>query len=427
MNSTPDSQGATGSLVLIEQYAYRLGGHHQHALLALARARQGTVVIASNGIARQTAAALREAGAGLVTGGAGVRARVMLRAAGLLARLSFTGQRLLRSRRWPDAVRRSPHQITLIARCLVEAAVLRTARRRCPEAGGVVILSASEALHGAAALLGGTGHVRFVHELVTTEDTPVRLLGRAARRSERRVTVLCPTAAIRDQLTARFPQLTCGVRVFAVDDGLRLTDGERDGGREAFGIPAAEAVVVCLVGGWWPHKDITVIDRALARLVEPLHVIVTGHPLDDAVLARWQNLRGVRLHVEPGPLSEPVLRLVYAAADAALVARHEGVGKESGLVMDTARYGVPLIVSDHDPHLTERLFHQPWVRIFPAGDPAALAKVLEDLVHRPFDLPGPGAAKVLDMWGAAEQAAFLTRTATALNTRGKNGKGGRGC
>ncbi|MFD3921471.1 hypothetical protein [Streptomyces sp. NPDC058595] len=433
MNSTasessgPNAPHSTGPLVLVEPYAYRLGGHHQHALVALARARRGTVVVAPNGIARQTAAALREAGAVLITGAVGVRARVLLRAAGLLARLSWAGQRLFRSSRWPVAARRSPHQITLLARCLVEAAALRTARRRCPQTAGVVILSASEALHGAAVLLGGLGHVRFVHELVTTEDTLVHRLGRAAR-GERRVTILCPTTAVRDQLTARFPQLTCGVRVFAVDDGLGLTDGERDGGREAFSIPAAEAVV-CLVGGWWPHKDITVIDRALERLSEPLHVIVTGHPLDDAVLARWTNLPNIRLHNESGPLSEPDLRLVYAAADAALVARHEGVGKESGLVMDTARYGVPLIVSDHDPHLTAQLKDQPWARIFPAGDPASLARVLTDLVHRPFGLPGPGAAKALDMWGAAEQAAFLTRTARALslNTSRKKGKGGGGC
>nr|WSZ99453.1 hypothetical protein OH820_30765 [Streptomyces sp. NBC_00857] len=422
MNSTPNPHGATTPLVLIEPYAYRLGGHHQHALFALAQERPGTVVIAPNGIARQTAAALREVGAQLVTGVTGVRARVMLRAAGLLARLSFTGQRLLRSRCWPVAVRRFPHQITLLARCLVEAAALRAARHRCPEAGGVVILSASEALHGAAALLGGLGHVRFVHEMVTAEDAPVRLLGRAARRGERRVTVLCPTTAVRDQVTARFPQLPCGVRVFAVDYGLRLADREREGGREAFSIPVAEAVV-CLVGGWWPHKDISVIDRALARLSEPLHLIVTGHPLDEAVLTRWQNLPHVRLHTEPGPLNEPVLRLVYAAADAALVARHPGVGKESGLVMDAARYGVPLIVSDHDPHLTAQLRDQLWARIFPAGDPASLAGVLEDLVRAPFDLPGPGAPKALDMWGAAEQAAFLTRTSRALNARGKGGQG----
>lgn len=207
-----------------------------------------------------------------------------------------------------------------------------------------------------------------------------------------------------------------------MDDGLRPTEGERQGGREAFGAPAAEAVV-CLVGDWWSHKDITVVDQALARLSEPLHRIVTGHPRDDVVLAGRQNLAGVRLHTEPGPLREPVPRLVHAAADAALATRHPGVGEEPGLVMDTARPGVPLIVSDHDPHLTQRLRGQPWARIFPVGDPTSPARVLKDLVRAPFDLPAPGAPKALDMWGAAEQAAFLTRTARALNTHRKGGPG----
>ncbi|MFD6340227.1 hypothetical protein [Streptomyces sp. NPDC060131] len=410
------AQGSAGSLVLIEPYAYKVGGHHQRTLLALARARPGTLVIAPNGIARPTAAGLREAGAQVVTGAAGCRAGLLLRVAGPLARLSWAGQRMFRSGRQPRAVRRVPHEITLVARCLVEAAALRTARLRGTGAGAVVILTASEALHGVAAVLGGLAHLRFVHEVVTTEDAPLRVLGRLARRGEERVIVLCPTAAVRDQVARDFPRVAARVRAFAVDDGRRLTEGEREGGRAAFAIPAAEAAV-CLVGGWWPHKDIDVIDQALARLREPLHLIVTGHPLDDSVLARWRALPNVRLHVEPGTLSEPILRLVYAAADAALVARHPGVGKESGLVMDAARYRVPLIVSDHDPDLTARLRNQPWARIFTTRDAACLAAVLEDLVRRPFDLPGPGAPKVLDMWTAAEQAGFLTRAALGLHSK----------
>ncbi|MEV4975041.1 hypothetical protein [Streptomyces scopuliridis] len=412
MNGAPNSPG---SLVLIEPYAYRLGGHHQRTLLALAQARPGTVVIAPNGIARQTAAGLREAAAQVVTGATGYRAGLLLRVSGLLARLSWAGQRMFRSGRWPRAVRRVPHQITLVARCLVEAAALRTARLQGTGAGAVVILTASEAPHGVAAVLGGLAHLRFVHEVVTTGDAPLRVLGRLARRGEERVIALCPTAAVRDQIAWDFPRVAARVRVFAVDDGLRLTPGERDGGRAAFTIPAAEAAV-CLVGGWWPHKDITVIDQALARLEEPLHLIVTGHPLDDTVLARWRSLPNVRLHTEPGPLSEPILRLVYAA-DAALVARHPRVGKESGLVMDAARHGTALIVSDHDPDLTARLRDQPGARTFTAGDAVSLTRVLEDLVRCPFDLPGPGAPKVLDMWSAAEQVTFLTHTARGLHSK----------
>ncbi|GGR34865.1 hypothetical protein GCM10010282_29220 [Streptomyces roseolus] len=46
----------------------------------------------------------------------------------------------------------------------------------------------------------------------------------------------------------------------------------------------------------------------------------------------------------PGPVADQVLRLLYGAAGAALVARRPGVGKESGIVMDAARLGVPLLV-----------------------------------------------------------------------------------
>ncbi|MEU2226429.1 hypothetical protein [Streptomyces sp. NPDC018347] len=70
-------------------------------------------------------------------------------------------------------------------------------------------------------------------------------------------------------------------------------------------------------------------------------------------IKRWRDLPGLRVHTVPGPVNEAVLRLVYAAA--ALVPRRPGTGKESGLVMDAARLGVPLIVSDHDPALTARL------------------------------------------------------------------------
>lgn len=285
-----------------------------------------------------------------------------------------------------------------------------------PGAEAVVILSASEALHGAAALLGGLPHLRFVHEQVTTEDATVRFLGRLARRGERQVLAVCPTQAVGDQFTAAFPDLPAVVRAFAIDDGRRLTDAERDGGRTAFDIPTGEAAV-CLVGGWWPYKDIGVIDAALPLLKEPLHLMVTGIPLDEAVLARWRDLPNVRLHTMPGPVSESVLRLVYAAADAALVTRRPGVGKESGLVMDAARLGVPLVVSDHDPALTARLHSRPWALTFTANSPDALADALHTVICQPPPLPDPDAPGLLGMRSAAGQADFLTRTFASLRTK----------
>ncbi|MFE8911065.1 hypothetical protein [Streptomyces globisporus] len=400
-----------GPLVLIEPYAHRGGGHHQHALTALA-ATGASLVIAPAGLSEELSPLVRS-GARIAAGPDGAAARFLLSAARAAELVSAAGRRAFASRRWPRPVRRLPHQIALLARCLTEAASLRTARRRAPHPSAVVILSASEALHGMAARLGGVPHLRFVHELVTTEDRPARWLGRLARQGEKQVVALYPTAAVRDQMTALFPCLTGQVRAFAVDDGRRLTADERGAGRNAFGIPA-EATAVCVVGGWWPYKDIATIDAALARIAAPLHVLVCGVPLDDVVLARWHRQPHVRLHTVPGPVADQVLRFVYGAADAALVARHPGVGKESGLVMDAARLGVPLLVSEHDPVLTARLADQPWVRSYPAGEAGALARALDRLSTQAPARPGSSAPAVLDLHPAAEQAAFFTDTYARL-------------
>ncbi|MFI1826917.1 hypothetical protein ACH41E_10795 [Streptomyces sp. NPDC020412] len=305
--------------------------------------------------------------------------------------------------------------MTLIARCLAEASALRTARGLRHDADAVVILTASEALHGAAALLGGQPHLRFIHEAVTAEDFFVRFLGRLARRGEQRVIAVYPTQAVGDQFAEDFPDLPAVVRAFAVDDGLRLTQAEREGGRTAFGILPTDAAV-CLVGGWWPYKDLDVIDAALARLRKPLHLVVMGDPLDESVLAHWRNLAFLRLHVVPGPVAECVLRLVYGAADAAMVARRPGVGKESGLVMDAARLGVPLIVSDHDPALTGRLQGQPWALTFPTNDPDGLVQALHSVISRPPERPGSEAPGLLGMPTATDQADFLARTFALLTS-----------
>ena len=139
------------------------------------------------------------------------------------------------------------------------------------------------------------------------------------------------------------------------------------------------------------------------------------------MLTRWRGLPQVRLHVEPGPLPQPQLRLVYAAADASLVARHAGVGMESGLVLDTARLGVPLIVSDHDEDLTRTLTGQNWARMFPTGDPAALAAELDCLADARIPRPPASAPEVLGMPTAAGQVAFLTAAATTLFEGGGRG------
>lgn len=399
----------TKALVLVEPGARRPGGHRHRTLTALAQAHGSALVVAPYGVTAETASTLATARTRVAARPYGAVAAGLLATGTTAAALAATGRRAFASRRWPIAVRRVPHQVTLLARCLTEAACVRTAYRLAGGSATVVVLSASEALHGMVGLLGGP-HIRFVHELVTTEDAPLRALGTLARPGERRVRVLAPTGAVRDELTARFPHLPVQVRPFAVaDPGDRLTDVERQQARDAFGIPADETAV-CLVGGWWPYKDLDVTDAALARLDVTLHLLVTGTPLDQQMLHRWAALPRLRLHIVPGPATEAQVRVVYAAADAALVARRPGVAKESGLVTDAVRFGVPLITSDHDPALTTRLAGQDWVRQFPAGDAAGLATVLADLAQAPPPRPPSQAAALLAVPTAAAQTAFLTRT-----------------
>ncbi|MDX3388322.1 hypothetical protein PV682_43850 [Streptomyces niveiscabiei] len=380
-------------LVLVEPHAHRIGGHHQHALAALASAYDNVLVVAPYG---STDAAVTPVG-------------LLMAVARAARRLAGAGKWLFASRRWPTWLRRLPHQVTLLSRCLAEAACVRTAHSAA-DGAMVVVLSASEALHSAAGLLGGP-HVRFVHEVVTAEGAFVQAVGTLTASGRNRVLLLAPTCSVRDELAARFPHLRILTRPFALaDPAERITATERQRARDAFGIPESEPAV-CLVGGWWPYKDIDVVDAALVRLGCPLHVIVAGAPLDSAILRRWRSLPHVRLHVVGVPES---VRSVYAAADAAVVARHPGVGKESGLVADAVRFGVPLLLSDHDPALTDRLSGQDWTRTFPAGDAGRLAALLHDLARTPLPRPAPDTARRIGVPSAAGQAAFLLRIASSL-------------
>jgi glycosyltransferase involved in cell wall biosynthesis len=403
-------------LALIEPHACREGGHHHRTLVAIARAAPPTLVVALGGIVPNTATGLLAAGAWVTTAPAGPAAHVLHPASQAAAALADTLLRRARTRRWPPSARRISHQVTLLARCLAEAAAVRTARRLAGPDVVIVILTASEALHGLAGLLGGP-HVRFVHEIVTTEGALVRWTGRIATRGTRNVTVLVPTEAVGAAMRTRFPRLPCQVRPFAVgspDD--RLSEAEREDARQQFGIPHGQ-FAVCLVGGWWRYKDIDVIDAALRLADIPMTLLVAGTPTDEGTLRRWQDIQGIQVHALGGPVAEGELRRVYAAASATLVARRRGVGKESGLVADAARLGVPLLVSDHDPVLTARLASAEWARMFPAESATGLAQVLREAAERPLPRPGQTAAALVGVQAAAEQAAFLIRSRPAAKAR----------
>lgn len=278
---------------------------------------------------------------------------MLLAAAWVAALVSACGRRVFASRHWPRLLRRASHQATLLARCLREAACLRTARRITGHGAAVVVLSASEALPGAAAVLGGLPHLRFIHELVTTQDAAVRLLGRLARRGEKRVVALYPTAAVRAQLVRAFPHLPGVVRPFAVDDGARLTAPERAAARAAFGLtPDARA---------------------------------------DGRGGAAERVRRRGLGRPPPGCGQGV---------------RSGGGRRSvrrcpGCLRPRPRPDRPPPPARVGPAV-------------PADDPGALAVELDRLRAEPPPRPGPRASRALGVPTAAEQAAFLTDTYTRL-------------
>jgi hypothetical protein len=86
-------------------------------------------------------------------------------------------------------------------------------------------------------------------------------------------------------------------------------------------------------------------------------------------------------------------------------------------VFDAARYGVSLIVSDHDQELSRRLAREPWVRLFRAGDPQDLAGALERFADTPPARPDRHAAERLGLASATETIAAFGRIAGTLPRR----------
>ncbi|MFI9638962.1 hypothetical protein ACIG87_02680 [Micromonospora sp. NPDC051925] len=404
---------AAGPLVLIEPAAGSVGGHWFQAAIRLARqcAAEGRActVVALGGIEPTARAALHRAGARVVgRAGREPAERSLWVASRLLGRASQLTGRLARHRRLP-------HQMSALAQCLDEAAALRAGTRRVPaDRPVVVVLSASGALHRLAAALSGRAHIRVVHEVPTTEDRALRLIGQLASANLNQVRVVCPTEAIRARLAHLFPGLPVGVRPFALADAEpRISDAERTAARADFGLQPDDTALA-LVGGWWPHKDIATVAAALARLPRPVCVFVAGCPVDPVLLRDLAAAVDGRVHALPGVAPRWHVRRVYAAADAAIVARRTGVGKESGLIADCAVLGVPLLVSDHDPATTGLLDNRPWVRLFRTADPADLAAAITDLTRRPLPRPEPGEAAHLGLPTAAATLAYWTDLTTDL-------------
>jgi glycosyltransferase involved in cell wall biosynthesis len=400
---------------LIENFANGAAGHWGDNLVRLCNGANAAgydpIAVAMHGVHPQVRDSLSATGALIVDRPVGLVARTSLLASRLLKPMHGLTYRIAPRSNLPARVRYA-------SRCLAEVAALRTASRVAHEdVEAIVILTASQGLAATAAGLSRTPHLRFVHYKGAPEGVSLRALEKMFARSAHGIAVIATNAVIESTTKERHPDRLVFVQSFTVaDPDMYIGDEERHLARGALGIAETE-FVVAMVGGWWPYKDIETIKGALEARTRPVTLIVCGKPVRPSELEPALARCGGRVVNLAGAVTEHELRRIYAASDVALVTRTPGWPEEIGTVFDAARYGVPLIVSDHDEDLSHRLTGEPWVRLFRAGDPQDLATTLDGFADKPPPRPDSGAAERLGLTSATETIATFCRIAVTLPSR----------
>jgi glycosyltransferase involved in cell wall biosynthesis len=392
---------------LIEPYAHERNGHAPANLVALATAATADGVepfaILCRPVPPDTRVELSMAGARTVDRFAPRSGLVKaLRLVEIVSRrISALGTRGASRSAWAE-------QVWLFARAFSEAASVRAARS-IRDDGAIAILTSSDSLLGLSCYLGRHHHIRVVHKVDHRVGRLVRAVERLCARGRVRTTVWCPTDAVARDVRLRYPDLVPTVRPFAVvEPDQRITDEERVAARQRLGLSPHDIIAV-LVGGWQPYKDPLTALEGLSRSPTKLVVIVAGFPIDARHAVEYST-DTCRIVTMVGPLDPATLRSVYAAASFSVVSRVAGAATESGLVMDAAKLGVPLVMSDNDPDLVCRLAGADWVTVFRAGEPASLTRVVDGQAFR-LSRPPPTAPAVLGMLTSAEMVLTIRRAA----------------
>jgi hypothetical protein len=363
------------------------------------------VVVAGNGIDSELRAALAPLGTEILSA---PRRRVSVDAALVVcARALEAGHRLLQPR-FPN--RRLPYQLQLFGRSLLEAASLRIGRAALgtEQPLTAVVLTANITLHGLASALARQPHVRYVHDISRHESRTIRAIEWLLRSSLRRTRFFCPTGAVQEALRRQYPEVWSVVQPFALHDpAARAEPARRATARERLGLSPDEPAG-SLIGGWWQVKDFSTVADALRRVSGSFTLLIAGYRIDNRSLEQIASAHRGELVVIDKQLTSAELSDVFAASDFTIVSRMPG-GKESGVTLDAAQRGVPIVVSDHDDELTCKLEGQPWARVFRRGDPDSLAQALDAASAEPMPPPPPDAPARLGMIEPEQMLAAFDR------------------
>lgn len=163
----------------------------------------------------------------------------------------------------------------------------------------------------------------------------------------------------------------------------------RDELRAELGIVASDRVLI-FSGKLIPKKDPLLICDAIEALkngahssaIERLHVVIAGDgELRPAVEGRMRSLLGPRAHFL-GFLNQKLMGRAYALGDALILPSRRGSGETWGLVVNEAmQYGLPALVSDGVGCHVDLIKPGQTGWVFPSGDVAGLAGVLEAFLH----------------------------------------------
>jgi hypothetical protein len=393
---------ALTKLLFVEPHAHLRTGHWQGALQSLVRAAVATGVEVTAVSVEGVDDALRQE-----LGAHGCRCLSLDSDGSSAVKLGVRALVSLEATARTSGLTRLSRDLAALRRATLEAGIQQVARRSGTDA--VIVLSAGNAFPALAAGPHRTRvpQLRVVHDVDTVHTPGLRLIHALRTRRTTQVTWMTTTPALGEALARQ--GLDARVLPFSTRErGDYLTASERAAARDRFGIPP-DGWCIGLLGGWWHDKDMETVVAAFERLPAALTVIVAGEPLDVALTERVAAGPGRRVVVIHRALCQEEIRAVYAASDLTVVSRHQGVVKESGVIMDAARLGVPVLFSDQDPHLNDVLARSPWARAFAAGSAASLADALLDVHDRPLPRPAPDDAERLGLRTPTEMVEFMVR------------------
>lgn len=391
------------SLTFIEPHAHARGGHWQGALRSLVGAAVASGAEATAVSVEDVDQPFREELNKL-----GCRCFSLRSDGSAAVKLAVRALQNVEHAAWRSRLTCFSCDISSLRRAVLEAGLQRLVQQIGADAS--IVLSAGNAFPTLTVgpRRAGSPQLRVVHDVDSIHTTGLHWIHEVRSPRLAHVTWMTTTPALAEALARQGLHAT--VLPFSTrgqDDYLAAP--EIANARLALGIPL-DRWCIGLVGGWWHDKDMETVVKAIERLPSPPILIVAGEPLTPNLVNRLVAKCGDRALIMNRALNPREVREVYAASDLTIVSKHSGIVKESGVVMDAVRLGIPVLYSNHDPHLNRLLAPYSWARAFEAGTATSLTAEMLEIEQRPLPRPTTSDAEGLGLRTPIEMLQVMLHT-----------------